>query len=77
MTVSNAGSSLPHTPYASDVSRALVHSWRAGRWFSWVFAVTGADFDSGNNQTVFNFSLTVGGNQVRGRERERERARER
>jgi hypothetical protein len=39
MTVSSANESLPHTPYKSDVSRALVHSWRAGRWFSWVFGV--------------------------------------
>lgn len=63
MSVSNANESLPHTPYTSDVSRALVHSWRAGRWFSWVFGVDSVAFDSSTGKSTFNFSLTRGGNQ--------------
>jgi hypothetical protein len=63
MTVSSANESLPHTPYASDVSRALVHSWRAGRWFSWVFGVDSVAFDASSGASTFNFSLTRGGNQ--------------
>lgn len=67
MVVSNSGQYLPHTPYQTDVTRAVVHSWRAGRWFSWVFAVNGSSFNSANNQTTFTFSLEKGGNQVRRR----------
>ncbi len=63
MTVSSANESLPHTPYTSDVSRALVHSWRAGRWFSWVFGVDSVAYDGASGQSTFNFSLTRGGNQ--------------
>jgi hypothetical protein len=63
MTVSSAPQSLPHTPYAGDVAGAVVHSWRAGRWFSWAFAVTAASFSPAANTTTFNFSLSVGGNQ--------------
>ncbi len=62
--ISNNGStSLPHTPYAGDVSRATVHSWRAGRWFSWVFAVDSASFNAASGTTNFSFSLAKGGNQ--------------
>ena len=63
MHVSNESNSLPHTPYTNPVSRAVVHSWRAGRWFSWAFLVDGQTFDASSGQTVFNFSLEVGGNQ--------------
>ena len=63
MIASNATTSLPHTPYTSDLSRATVHSWRAGRWFSWVFAVDGATFNEATGQTNFSFSLLKGGNQ--------------
>ena len=65
MVVSNDGASLPHTPYTSSSagSSALVHSWRAGRWFSWVFKSDSLAFDASRNTTTFNFSLTVGGNQ--------------
>lgn len=52
---------LPHTPYKGDVTRANVHSWRAGRWFSWVFAVNGST--STPTSTTFTFSLDKGGNQ--------------
>jgi hypothetical protein len=45
------------------VSRANVHSWRAGRWFSWVFKVDSASYDAAKGSTTFNFSLTKGGNQ--------------
>ena len=37
MVVSNATDRLPHTPYTHGAVGAAVHSWRAGRWFSWVF----------------------------------------
>ena len=63
LVASNASTSLPHTPYKGDMSRATVHSWRADRWFSWVFAVDSADFDASTGTTSFNFSLTKGGNQ--------------
>jgi len=63
MAATNANESLPHTPYTSDVSRALVHSWRAGRWFSWVFGVDSMSYDEPSGMTTFNFSLTRGGNQ--------------
>ena len=63
MAATNANESLPHTPYTSDVSRALVHSWRAGRWFSWVFGVDSMSYDGPSGMTTFNFSLTRGGNQ--------------
>jgi hypothetical protein len=53
---------LPHSPYSGDVTRAQVHSWRAGRWFSWVFAVNGSSVD-GSNTTTLSFSLEKGGNQ--------------
>ena len=58
---SNAPESLPHSPYSGDVSRAAVHSWRAGRWFSWVFAVNSSSVVG--NTTTLNFSLERGGNQ--------------
>lgn len=70
VTVSNANTSLPHTPYAADNkhasagSGALIHTWRAGRWFSWVFQGEGAPrHDARTGQTSFDFSLRVGGNQ--------------
>ena len=63
MVVNNGPESLPHTPYASDVSGAVVHSWRSGRWFSWAFQVEATAFNAANNATTFNFSLAVGGNQ--------------
>ncbi len=65
MTMSNDGTSLPHTPYSSPSAgrTALVHSWRAGRWFSWVFQSDSLSFDAATNKTTFNFSLAVGGNQ--------------
>jgi hypothetical protein len=64
MKVSNAATSLPHTPYSAGAgATALIHSWRAGRWFSWVFQSSSASYDAGSGSTVFNFSLTVGGNQ--------------
>jgi hypothetical protein len=63
VTASTSNTSLPHTPYANDVTRALVHSWRAGRWFSWIFAVNGSSYDSATGKTVFTFSLEQGGNQ--------------
>lgn len=62
LVVDNSAESLPHTPYA-DPTGAVVHSWRAGRWFSWAFKVDGAAFNGANNKTTFNFSLTEGGNQ--------------
>eukprot|EP01079_Euglenida_sp_SAG-EU17-18_P010637 gene10638-1933_t len=37
MTVSSEQESLPHLPYPSGAPGAIVHSWRAGRWFSWAF----------------------------------------
>ena len=40
-----------------------MHSWRAGRWFSWVFVVEGSSYDPSHNSTTFDFSLEVGGNQ--------------
>lgn len=63
MQATNHSSSLPHTPYAGPVDRAVVHSWRAGRWFSWAFAVDSQSFDAATGATLFNFSLTKGGNQ--------------
>ncbi len=62
MTIDNSAESLPHTPYA-NATGAIVHSWRAGRWFSWAFRVDAAAFNAATNATVFNFSLTEGGNQ--------------
>jgi hypothetical protein len=61
MVVTNAPNSLPHSPYTGDLTRAAVHSWRAGRWFSWVFAVEGATV--AGNTTTLAFSLSKGGNQ--------------
>lgn len=72
MVVTNENTSLPHTPYggaesarwASPGTGALVHTWRAGRWFSWVMQTSGAArFDEASGQTTFDFSLSVGGNQ--------------
>jgi hypothetical protein len=64
MVVSNTSGSLPHTPYEGDVSRAIVHSWRAGRWFSWAFGVGGSSVAAaagGVAATTFTFAR--GGNQ--------------
>ena len=61
MTVTNAPGSLPHTPYTHDITRANVHSWRAGRWFSWVFGVGGQTVNGGGTTTTFSFNR--GGNQ--------------
>lgn len=63
MTVTSDPQSLPHTPYSSDAHGAIVHSWRAGRWYSWAFEVENSAYDAGSKATVFNFSLTRGGNQ--------------
>ena len=63
LVANNGTQSLPHTPYTGDVSRATIHSWRAGRWFSWVFAVDAADFEPTTGKTNFSFSLSKGGNQ--------------
>jgi hypothetical protein len=63
MSVSSDNASLPHTPYASNVSRAVVHTWRAGRWFSWAFLVDGQSYNPSTRETTFNFSVAVGGNQ--------------
>jgi hypothetical protein len=65
-TVSNANESLPHLgTYKSldDAKGAIVHSWRAGRWFSWAFEVTTASYDSSSGTAKFDFSLERGGNQ--------------
>jgi len=61
MAVTNTPGSLPHTPYKGDVSRAAVHSWRAGRWFSWVFGVSNATYDASSGTTTMDFGS--GGNQ--------------
>ena len=76
MTVTNANTSLPHTPYGSSASGTspwvsspatnppLIHTWRAGRWFSWVMQLSGAPrYDASTGQSTFDFSLRVGGNQ--------------
>jgi hypothetical protein len=63
MTVTAASSSLPHTPYAGNAAGAVVHSWRAGRWFSWAFEVEDSAYDAETNTTFFEFSLSRGGNQ--------------
>lgn len=64
MVVSNTTTSLPHTPYSSDVSRAIVHSWRAGRWFSWAFGVGSSAVESENSGVVSTtFKFARGGNQ--------------
>lgn len=71
MVVTNSNESLPHTPYGSGAvwasagSGALVHTWRAGRWFSWVMKTKTIEgrFDAGPGTTTFDFSLEVGGNQ--------------
>ena len=65
MTISNASTSLPHSSTYGPLAgaTALIHSWRAGRWFSWVFQSESAILDKSSGQTVFNFSVTVGGNQ--------------
>lgn len=55
MVVSNSPDSLPHTPYINDISRAVVHSWRAGRWFSWAFLVDSQNYDDTTKETFFNF----------------------
>jgi len=63
MVVSNAPSSLPHTPYTSNVAGAVVHSWRAGRWFSWAFLVDSVSFNATSNTSTFAFDQLIGGNQ--------------
>jgi hypothetical protein len=65
MTISNASTSLPHSSTYGPLAgvTALIHSWRAGRWFSWVFKSESATYDQSSGQTVFDFSVTVGGNQ--------------
>ena len=55
MVVTNSNESLPHTPYGSGAvwasagSGALVHTWRSGRWFSWVMKTKTIEgrFDAG------------------------------
>ena len=63
MTVSAAPESLPNVASYKTAKGAIVHSWRAGRWFSWAFEVTGMTFDAQSNKAHFNFSLQRGGNQ--------------
>lgn len=70
MVVSNDNTSLPHTPYGAgkkwaSSAPALVHTWRAGRWFSWVMQTKDATgrYDAASGTTAFDFSLEVGGNQ--------------
>lgn len=69
MTVTNESTSLPHTPYGASAKLAsqdgmLVHTWRAGRWFSWVMQTEGLpQYDPQSGTTTFDFSLEVGGNQ--------------
>jgi len=58
-----SASTLPHAPYSGDVSRATVHSWRAGRWFSWIFSVNSSTTDGASGDTTLTFSLEKGGNQ--------------
>eukprot|EP00041_Stephanoeca_diplocostata_P024838 m.639093 g.639093 ORF g.639093 m.639093 type:complete len:968 (-) comp22611_c1_seq2:259-3162(-) len=38
----NPGATLPHAPYA-DAAGAIVHAWRPGHWYSWMFEVAGVD----------------------------------
>jgi hypothetical protein len=74
MTVTNENTSFPHTPYgaagdtvwasSSPTNPPLVHTWRAGRWFSWVMQANGSPrYDATSGKTTFDFSLSVGGNQ--------------
>ena len=64
MRVSSKPGSLPHAPYAAGgADGAVVHSWRAGRWFSWAFEVEGYGYDAAAEASEFNFSLARGGNQ--------------
>ena len=67
MSVSNANESLPHLPawrgpFAGGKG-AIVHSWRAGRWYSWAFEVESMRYDDGTGKAEFDFSLERGGNQ--------------
>lgn len=68
MTVSNANESLPHLStwkdsFAKGAQGAIVHSWRAGRWFSWAFEVSAFNYDEESGKATFDFSLEKGGNQ--------------
>lgn len=69
MTVSNANESLPHLPtwkhsFANQGAEgSIVHSWRAGRWFSWAFEVSAFNYDDATGKATFDFSLDKGGNQ--------------
>ena len=67
MTVSNANESLPHMDEwkgaFAGTEGAIVHSWRAGRWFSWAFEVSSFKYDSSTGKADFEFSLDRGGNQ--------------
>ena len=46
---------LPNGPYADPVG-AVVHAWRPGHWYSWMFEVNGTTPDG-------NFTFGRGGNQ--------------
>jgi hypothetical protein len=67
MTVSDANESLPHMDEwkgaFAGTEGAIVHSWRAGRWFSWAFEVSSFKYDSSTGKADFEFSLDRGGNQ--------------
>lgn len=66
MTVSNANESLPHLSTwkdSFDAKGSIVHSWRAGRWFSWAFEVSAFNYDDKSGKATFDFSLEKGGNQ--------------
>lgn len=66
MSVSNANESLPHIASytgTKGAAGAIVHSWRAGRWFSWAFEVDSSTYDKATGTGTFDFSLKRGGNQ--------------
>jgi hypothetical protein len=46
---------LPHLPYKQPVG-AVVHTWRPGHWYTWMFEVNGSTPDG-------NLTFGKGGNQ--------------
>ena len=67
MSVSSANESLPHMEAwrgaFAGAEGAIVHSWRAGRWYSWAFEVSDYSYDAAAGKAQFDFSLERGGNQ--------------
>ena len=48
---------LPHAPYAASTEKPVVHTWRPGHWYTWMFEVNGTTaggrnltFGRGGNQ---------------------------